>query len=302
MAIGNPFQQKNSLCFNKMKLIDSIHEASKDPRRAQEIASKSSIALIVDAVVLAALILGAIWLLKSASKVFSGEVTTAIEAFVVFLFIVVIGGGLFILVRTILHAIPVCIHAINQIEGKTGEDVMLPFPVEETKQEPTQVNITNIAIQNNVHTQNTIVANHNVTVLPSAPHVDSMPDDNETTVNEEETFISLFTDNVKDVEGMENATIQLLKDGESNSDIVIIFYALVKLNAIMNNQAAFIRNYPLGACPMGRSEFSKLKSAVSQAIRKKYEECNDKEDIYQEKFKNIKAELSQYCKKSLKKF
>lgn len=268
MAIGNPFQQKNSLCFNKMKLIDSIHEASTDPRRAQEIASKSSIALIVDAVVLAALILGAVWLLISASKVFSGEVTTAIEALVIFLFIVVIGGGLFILVRTILHAIPVCIHAINQIKGKTGEDVMLPFPVEETKQEPTQVNITN----------------------------------NETTVNEEETFISLFTDNVKDVEGMENATIQLLKDGESNSDIVIIFYALVKLNAIMNNQAAFIRNYPIGACPMGRSEFSKLKSAVSQAIRKKYEECNDKEDIYQEKFKNIKAELSQYCKKSLKKF
>ena len=36
-----------------MKLIDSIHEASQDPRKAQEIASKSSIALTVDAIILA---------------------------------------------------------------------------------------------------------------------------------------------------------------------------------------------------------------------------------------------------------
>lgn len=285
-----------------MKLIDSINEVWMDPRKARKIVQRSYIALFVDALIVVALIIGVDKLVSMVSEVFTGEVTPVMESFLIFLLVVFVGGSIFFIVRLILNIIPLLIYAYGHIKDRTGEEVTLPYSAEDAKSVPTGSNVTNIAIQNNVHTQNTIVANHNVTVLPSAPPVDSMPDDNETTVNEEETFISLFTDNVKDVEGMENATIQLLKDGESNSDIVIIFYALVKLNAIMNNQAAFIRNYPLGACPMGRSEFSKLKSAVSQAIRKKYEECNDKEDIYQEKFKNIKAELSQYCKKSLKKF
>jgi len=221
------------------KIIDSIHEASKDPRRAQEIASKSSIALFVDAVVLAALILGALWLLKSASEVFTGEVTSAIEAFVVFLFIVVIGGGLFISVRVLLHTYLICIHAVNQLKENRG--------------------------------------------LKKA--------------KSESAFRSLMTTVVKDKKGLEDALVELLRQPEKSSDVVIVYIALYKLMAIRDNQSAFIKAYPIGDCPVKKSEFARLKDEISKSINRKMEDRDSKQDIYIEKYKKIKLELSQYCKK-----
>lgn len=238
-----------------MKLVDSIHLAAKDPKAAKDIASSYYLAIVVDAGILVALIFGAVWLLDSVATVIPGGSDIASKVLVIFLFTMVIGGGIFTLIRTVLHAIPICINTANQIRGIVPEDV-----------------------------------NNNV----DSPNNDTGGTEEE--VAAEETLISLFTNRVKDKDGLEKVVKMLLEEQEESSGIVLVFYALVKLDAIKNNQAAFQRACSKYYSPFGKSEFSELKRSISKAVARKYEDRTDRDDLYKEKFDKFKAELSQYCK------
>ena len=241
-----------------MKLVDSIHAAANDPKAAKDIASSYYLAIAVDAVILVALIFGALWLLDSVAAVISDGSDTASKVLVIFLFTIVIGGGILILFRTVLHAIPICINTVNQLRGIAPEDV----------------------------------TNNQISV--DSPNYDT--GGNEVEATAEETLISLFSNRVKDTDGLEKAVKMLLEEQEENYGIVLVFYALVKLDAIKNNQAAFQRACSEYYSPFGKSEFSELKRSISKAVARKYEDRTDRDDLYKEKFDKIKAELSQYCK------
>ena len=119
-----------------MKLIDTIHDSLRDPRKASENASRSHTALIVYAIVAVALIFVLIWVSNILTAALQEQHGVALEIVNVALHIILTGGCAAVIILMILHAIPIFIDVWNQLRGIEPEPLPELEPATEPSPEP----------------------------------------------------------------------------------------------------------------------------------------------------------------------